>query len=98
MSLAIRYLRFWLFLACALSAGLAQAFDPWTVRNFRVEGAQRISEGTIYNYLPINIGDMLTDQRVQEAAVDRRFYYLRKQRHRDGDAGKLVTRRRSLSR
>lgn len=56
-----------LLLACLTGVSLAHAFDPWTVRNFRVEGAQRISEGTIYNYLPINIGDMLTDQRVQEA-------------------------------
>ena len=44
----------------------AQAFDPWVVRNFRVEGAQRIAEGTIYNYLPINIGDTVTDQLEQE--------------------------------
>lgn len=50
-----------------LAAQLAQAVDPWVVRNFQVEGAQRIAEGTIYNYLPINIGDTLTDQRVQEA-------------------------------
>ncbi|MEE8249301.1 MAG: POTRA domain-containing protein, partial [Gammaproteobacteria bacterium] len=60
-------LRPWLLLACVLGAGVAQAFEPWTVRDFRVEGAQRISEGTIYNYLPINIGDTLTDQRIQEA-------------------------------
>ena len=41
--------------------------DSWVVRNFEVEGAQRIAEGTIYNYLPINIGDTITSQRVQEA-------------------------------
>ena len=41
--------------------------DPWIVRDFRVEGAQRISEGTIYNYLPINIGDTVTDQRIRES-------------------------------
>ncbi|HEU4618583.1 MAG TPA: outer membrane protein assembly factor BamA [Gammaproteobacteria bacterium] len=40
---------------------------PFVVRDFRVEGAQRISEGTIYNYLPINIGDTVTEQRVAEA-------------------------------
>jgi len=51
----------------ALSLHVAQAADPWVVRNFQVEGAQRIAEGTIYNYLPINIGDTVTDQRVQEA-------------------------------
>src|SRR5690606_33570508 len=40
---------------------------PFVVRDFRVEGAQRISEGTVYNYLPINIGDTITRQRVTEA-------------------------------
>jgi outer membrane protein insertion porin family len=59
--------RVYAFLACALILDSASAFDPWVVRDFQVEGAQRISEGTIYNYLPINIGDTLTDQRVQEA-------------------------------
>ena len=53
--------------ALALALNCAQAFDPWVVRNFQVEGAQRISTGTIYNYLPVNIGDTVTDQRVQES-------------------------------
>jgi outer membrane protein insertion porin family len=33
----------------------------------RIEGLQRISEGTVYNYLPINIGDRLNAQRLREA-------------------------------
>ena len=37
------------------------------VDNIRVEGLQRVSEGTVYNYLPVNIGDRLTAQRVREA-------------------------------
>ncbi|MBH97740.1 MAG: outer membrane protein assembly factor BamA [Rhodospirillaceae bacterium] len=49
------------------SVAHSQTDDSWVVRNFRVEGAQRISEGTIYNYLPINIGDTLTPQRIREA-------------------------------
>ncbi len=43
------------------------AFQPFVVRNFRVEGAQRIAEGTIYNYLPINIGDTVDAQKLREA-------------------------------
>ena len=35
---------------------LAQA--DFVVRDMRVEGLQRISEGTVFNYLPINIGDI----------------------------------------
>ncbi len=65
--LGSKYLKTLFIGVALLAAGAAQAFDPWTVRNFSVQGAQRISEGTIYNYLPINIGDTLTDQRVQEA-------------------------------
>ena len=53
--------------ALVLALNCAQAFDPWVVRNFQVEGAQRIATGTIYNYLPVNIGDTVTDQRVQES-------------------------------
>jgi outer membrane protein insertion porin family len=66
-----RKLRRSLILAAAiaglLGGGTAAAFDPWTVRDFRVEGAQRIAEGTIYNYLPINIGDTIDTQRLREA-------------------------------
>src|SRR6516164_2364023 len=39
----------------------------FTVGDIRVEGLQRISEGTVYNYLPVNIGDHLTLSRVREA-------------------------------
>ena len=67
--------------ACLLAAGsvtsaLAQqqpAAQPSAVPeslrvdNIRVEGLQRVSEGTVYNYLPVNIGDRLTPQRVREA-------------------------------
>ena len=56
-----------LFLATLMASGSSHGFDEFVVRNFRVEGAQRISEGTIYNYLPINIGDMVNDQRGREA-------------------------------
>jgi outer membrane protein insertion porin family len=54
-----------LMLASTPSA-IAQT-DGFTVRNFRVEGLQRIAEGTVYNYLPINIGDTVDAQRSREA-------------------------------
>lgn len=41
--------------------------NDFTVSNIRIEGLQRISEGTVYNYLPVNIGDHLNAQRVREA-------------------------------
>ncbi len=51
-------------MACAAHA---QSMEPFTVGDIRVEGLQRISEGTVYNYLPVNIGDLLDERRVQEA-------------------------------
>jgi outer membrane protein insertion porin family len=41
--------------------------DYFTVGDIKVEGLQRISEGTVYNYLPINIGDKLDPERIREA-------------------------------
>ncbi len=35
----------------------------FVVRDMRVEGLQRISEGTVFNYLPINIGDTVDEVR-----------------------------------
>ena len=57
-------------LVCALSVlpGAAIAQDQgFVVRDMRVEGLQRISEGTVFNYLPINIGDTVDAIRIQEA-------------------------------
>src|SRR5215831_13150883 len=55
-------------LALAVSGlAFAQATEEFTVGDIRVEGLQRISEGTVYNYLPVNIGDRLDQRRVQEA-------------------------------
>ena len=45
----------------------AQLQNELVVRDIRVEGLQRISEGTVFNYLPVNIGDTLDGQRAQEA-------------------------------
>jgi outer membrane protein insertion porin family len=60
----------WVALALqAVSAG-AQADTPlnlFTVGDIRVEGLRRISEGTVFNYLPVNIGDHLDGPRIGEA-------------------------------
>ncbi len=39
----------------------------FVVGDIRVEGLQRVSEGTVYNYLPVNIGDELNPMRLREA-------------------------------
>lgn len=54
--------------SCAAFAQVATApVAEFTVGDIRVEGLQRISEGTVYNYLPVNIGDRLTTLRRVEA-------------------------------
>ena len=57
-------LRFVLFLFLVINHSLA---DDFVVSDMRVEGLQRISEGTVFNYLPINIGDRIDEIRIQEA-------------------------------
>ncbi len=43
------------------------AQENFTVGDIRIEGLQRISEGTVFNYLPVNIGDHLDGARIGEA-------------------------------
>jgi outer membrane protein insertion porin family len=39
----------------------------FAIGDIRIEGLQRISEGTVFNYLPVSIGDHLDHQRIGEA-------------------------------
>jgi len=43
------------------------ARDSFIVGDIRIEGLQRIAEGTVFNYLPVNIGDTLDVRRLGEA-------------------------------
>ena len=45
----------------ALCANQALAVDPFRVRDIRVEGIQRIEAGTVFNYLPVGVGETYTD-------------------------------------
>ena len=53
-------------LVSASDAG-AEAFEPFVVSAIRVEGLQRITEGAVFNQLPVNIGDRIDQRRVREA-------------------------------
>ena len=61
--------RIGIFLALAiLVLGQADAQEEgFLVRDMRIDGNQRITDGTIFNYLPVKIGDVIDRQRVQEA-------------------------------
>jgi outer membrane protein insertion porin family len=56
-----------LIMSCLLWAIAAHAADTFTISDIRVEGLQRISEGTIYNYLPLSPGDELNPSNARSA-------------------------------
>jgi outer membrane protein insertion porin family len=66
---------------------LAQDSTSFIVRDIRIEGLQRISEGAVFNYLPVSIGDELDRQRIQEAmrAIFATEFFADVELRRDGD-------------
>ncbi len=45
----------------------ASAIESFVVSDIRVEGLQRISAGTVFNYLPIKVGDRIDDDTAQQS-------------------------------
>ena len=60
--------------ACALVSIPAWAVEPFTVRDIRVEGLQRIEPGTVFASLPFRVGDRYSDD--QGAAAIRALFAL----------------------
>lgn len=46
-----------LLLLCLLISSAAKGDEEFVVEDIKVKGLQRISAGTVYNYLPINVGE-----------------------------------------
>lgn len=73
--MAFSFLRSWRFNFCLICAALctslnapaALAMDPFVIKDIRVEGLQRTEAGTIFSYLPVRVGDTLTDEKSSEA-------------------------------
>jgi len=61
-----------LLAALLLLPAVARAFEPFVVRDIRVEGIQRTDAGTVFGYLPVKVGDTFTEQEATEAI--RRLY------------------------
>jgi outer membrane protein insertion porin family len=60
----------WALLAaflCACRVLPALAFEPFVVKDIRVEGVQRTDAGTVFNYLPIKVGDRVDDEKASAA-------------------------------
>ncbi|MDJ0955949.1 MAG: outer membrane protein assembly factor BamA [Arenicellales bacterium] len=45
----------------------AAALEPFIVSDIRVEGLQKISPGTVFNYLPVKVGDQVDDEIAKES-------------------------------
>lgn len=58
--------RFLLLAALFLSTAVL-AIQPFVIRDIRVEGVQRTDAGTVFSYLPVKVGDRVTDEKAAEA-------------------------------
>ena len=47
--------------AFAICSGHVLAAEPFEVKDIRVEGIQRTEAGTVFNYLPLKVGETYTD-------------------------------------
>jgi len=54
-------------LIVAVAPAQAQTFRPFTVKDIRVEGLQRTEAGTVFGYLPVKVGETLTEEKAQQA-------------------------------
>ncbi len=70
-----------------LSCQPAQAFEPFTISDIRIDGLQRISAGTVFTYLPVENGDRIDKIRGQEAmrALFRTGFFSDVRLERQGD-------------
>jgi len=50
-----------------LFGATASAGEPFVVKDIRVEGIQRTEAGTVFSYLPLKVGDTVTDERATAA-------------------------------
>lgn len=64
-----RVVGWWLILlTTGLSIPALAGSDPFTIRDIRIEGLQRIAPGTVFNYLPLHVGDRV-DNASSTAAI-----------------------------
>lgn len=52
--------------SCALHLN-ALAAEPFVITDIRVEGLQRTEPGTVFNYLPMQVGDVMSDEKAARA-------------------------------
>lgn len=90
-----------LALLAMLASAAATAQDTFVVEDIRLEGLQRISAGTVFNYLPVQVGDRINAERTAEAirALFRTGFFNDVRIERDGNTlVVLVVERPSIAR
>src|SRR5918992_1668666 len=50
-----------------VGAAGAQSFQPFTVKDIRVEGLQRTEPGTVFSYLPVKVGETMNAEKARAA-------------------------------
>jgi len=55
------------YLIAGLFATPVLAFESFAVKDIRVEGIQRTEAGTVFSYLPVKVGDTLTDEKAAQS-------------------------------
>jgi outer membrane protein insertion porin family len=54
-------------LLLAAAGASAQSFEPFVVKDIRVEGLQRTEPGTVFSYLPVKVGETFDQAKAQQA-------------------------------
>jgi len=57
----------WLCVALVISSSPVLAIEPFVIKDIRVEGIQRTDAGTVFSYLPVKVGDTMTDEKAAQA-------------------------------
>ncbi|MDZ7751038.1 MAG: outer membrane protein assembly factor BamA [Gammaproteobacteria bacterium] len=90
-----RYFYAVVFTCCAVAAPV-QAFEPFMVDDIRIEGLQRVTAGTVFNYLPVQMGSRLDERGATEAIRElfKTGFFKDVRLERDGDVLVVFVRER----
>ena len=76
-----------LYLVLTLAATTVQSTGSFTIEDIRIEGLQRVSPGTVFNYLPVKVGDEFDQRQSSESikALSKTGFFKDVRLEQDGD-------------
>jgi len=91
----MHWFRVALLLLC-FHAATATALEPFVIKDIRIEGIQRTEAGTVFSYLPVKVGDTLTEDKAAQAirALFATGFFRDVSLERDGDVLVIVIQER----